>query len=70
MSLLIDPYDAQGEEDYHIPGAPGSGFATLCGWCDVNYSESDHPVNCSGCLEILDYCRKLRVTREATKGTK
>lgn len=49
---------------YHIPGINGD--LTLCGSVDIGCVDHDvktHPVNCSPCLEILKYCKNLRLPK-------
>ena len=50
---------------YHIPDDPGAD-TTLCGLSDVPHSLHDadnQPSDCKECLEVIDWCRKIRFSR-------
>ena len=62
--LILEP--GSEDYDYHIPGAP-CGPTTLCGWVDILYEEEySRTVTCKACLEIVKYCKKLRIPKKET----
>lgn len=36
---------------------PMNSILTLCGFCDVDYEETDAKVDCPACLDIIDHCK-------------
>lgn len=63
--VLVD----KSEDDaghYCIPSPCSHGSMTLCGWVDVSasyYPIYQHKPNCPTCLQMLEYCKKLRVPK-------
>ena len=54
------------DEDIHIPSSSRGAGCTLCGYVDVfhEYLEAeDYPPNCPICFDILNYCKKLKISK-------
>ena len=50
--------------DYHVPGVSLVGSVTLCGWVDVPHNvhdAADRPVTCKVCMEIIKYCKNIKI---------
>lgn len=62
ISYLVRVLDEGCDEKIHLPGVRG--YATACGWCDIN-SEClewpEHRVNCKDCLQIVKAFREMRM---------
>jgi hypothetical protein len=41
---------------------------TLCGFVDVDNWDVEGIPNCSSCLEIVKYCKKLRIPKEVNQA--
>ena len=38
-------------------------FHTLCGWCDVPHEETDDPVTCHTCRQVVEHVLALAQSR-------
>lgn len=56
--------------EVHIPN-PAPALATLCGFLDEMFStDTDRPATCAQCLEVVRFCKSIRLKRVAPAGTK
>jgi hypothetical protein len=51
---------AEGDSHLHIFCTINSGI-TLCGFTDVPYKEVEGEPNCPACLEIVKFCKKIKL---------
>jgi hypothetical protein len=52
----------EGDSYIHIH-SPQQTIITLCGWSDVNHSPSQAKPTCPSCLQIVTYCKSLKVRK-------
>jgi hypothetical protein len=53
-------YDPEIRTVKHIKGIVPTNN-TLCGWVDVSHHEVDGKPNCSVCLEVVRFCKRLKL---------
>lgn len=51
------------DENYEVRHLPSivNTYLTLCGFVDVTYREVEGIPNCKDCLNIVKYCKKIRI---------
>jgi hypothetical protein len=58
--IIIDEPDKTLLPQKHI-SSPVNTYLTLCGWVDVPYHTEQGYPDCPSCLEVVKYCKKIRI---------